>query len=181
MEDADRRTLQLNRVFLVKNIANPDDIAEGLYSREIFTEGMKDEIEVNNKNVQEWMNFIYNHQSSRLYDSWGCNMVVSLRLVEAENFDWRLFRVSDHRLIEWFGFSCPNFDYLLWLNWAKPSHSFRVINTVIFIGRKHVTCSETISDVSLSCRVTTVMLSKGDNFNTATLPWEIGFWLILNV
>lgn len=46
MEDADRRTLQLNRVFLVKNIANPDDIAEGLYSREIFTEGMKDEIEV---------------------------------------------------------------------------------------------------------------------------------------
>lgn len=53
MEDADRRTLQLNRVFLVKNIANPDDIAEGLYSREIFTEGMKDEIEVNNKKVQE--------------------------------------------------------------------------------------------------------------------------------
>ena len=73
MEDADRRTLQLNRVFLVKNIANPDDIAEGLYSREIFTEGMKDEIEVNNKKVQEWMSFIYNHQSSCLYCSWGCN------------------------------------------------------------------------------------------------------------
>ena len=58
MEDADRRTLQLNRVFLVKNIANPDDIAEGLYSREIFTEGMKDEIEVNN-NKSSRMNELY--------------------------------------------------------------------------------------------------------------------------
>lgn len=46
MEDADRRALQLNRTFLVKNIANPDDVADGLFTFEIFTEGMKDEVEV---------------------------------------------------------------------------------------------------------------------------------------
>ncbi|XP_061163366.1 caspase-6-like [Saccostrea echinata] len=46
MDDKDRRTLQVNRTYLVKNIANPDDIAEELFSNEIFTEGMKDEIEV---------------------------------------------------------------------------------------------------------------------------------------
>lgn len=46
MEDADRRVLQVNRTFLVKNIANPDDVANELFSNEIFTEGMKDEVEV---------------------------------------------------------------------------------------------------------------------------------------
>ncbi|XP_062607321.1 caspase-6-like [Saccostrea cucullata] len=46
MDDTDRRTLQVNRTYLVKNIANPDDIAEELFSNEIFTEGMKDEVEV---------------------------------------------------------------------------------------------------------------------------------------
>jgi hypothetical protein len=46
MDDVDRRTLQLNRTYLVKNIANPDDVANGLFTFEIFTEGMKDEVEV---------------------------------------------------------------------------------------------------------------------------------------
>lgn len=46
MEDADRRVLQVNRTFLVKNIANPDDVANELFSNEIFTDGMKDEVEV---------------------------------------------------------------------------------------------------------------------------------------
>ena len=41
-------------------------------------------------------------------------------------------------------------------------------NTVIFIGRKHVTCRETIRDISLTCRVTNLMwVSKVDNFDTA--------------
>ena len=52
--------------------------------------------------------------------------------------------------------------------------------SVIFIGRQHVMCQETIGDVSLTCRVTTVMspfltLSKGDIFDTAYLPCEIGY------
>ena len=36
--------------------------------------------------------------------------LVSARLVEAEILDWRLFRVSDQRLIKWFGKSCPLFE-----------------------------------------------------------------------
>ena len=48
-------------------------------------------------------------------------LFVSVRLVEAENLDWRLFRVSDQRLIKWFGKSCHIFELSLHLNWAMPT------------------------------------------------------------
>ena len=41
--------------------------------------------------------------------------LVSVRLVEAENLDWRLFQVSDRRFIEWFGKSCRIFKLSLHL------------------------------------------------------------------
>ena len=47
--------------------------------------------------------------------------IVSVRLVEAENLDWRLFRVSDKKLIKWFGKSCRIFELGLHLNWAMPT------------------------------------------------------------
>ena len=34
---------------------------------------------------------------------------------------WRLFRVSDQRLIKWFGFFCPNFEFALRSNRAMLS------------------------------------------------------------
>ena len=45
----------------------------------------------------------------------------SVRLVEAENLDWCLFRVSDQRLIKWFGKSCRIFELSLHLNWVMPT------------------------------------------------------------
>ena len=47
--------------------------------------------------------------------------VVSARLVEAENSDWRIFRVLEERLINWFGKSCPIFELGLHLNWAMTT------------------------------------------------------------
>ena len=47
--------------------------------------------------------------------------LVSARLVEAENLNWRLFRVSDQRLIKCFGKSCRIFELSLHLNWAMPT------------------------------------------------------------
>ena len=44
-----------------------------------------------------------------------------MRLGEAENLDWRLFRVPDQRLIKWFGKSCRIFKLSLHLNWAMPN------------------------------------------------------------
>lgn len=46
MNDEDRRRLQTNRSFLVKNIENIEDINEELYSLDVFTEGMKCDVEV---------------------------------------------------------------------------------------------------------------------------------------
>ena len=45
--------------------------------------------------------------------------LVSARLVEAENLDWRLFRVADQKLIKWFGKSCYIFERGLHLNLTK--------------------------------------------------------------
>ena len=47
-------------------------------------------------------------------------LVVSVKLVQAKNLDWRLFRVSDQRLIKWFGKFCCIFELRLHLNWAMP-------------------------------------------------------------
>lgn len=46
MNDEDRRKLQTSRSFLVKNIENIEDINEELYTREVFTDGMKADVEV---------------------------------------------------------------------------------------------------------------------------------------
>ena len=48
-------------------------------------------------------------------------IIVSVRLVKAENLDWRLFRVSDQRLIKWFRKSCRIFELGLHLKWAMPN------------------------------------------------------------
>ena len=45
-------------------------------------------------------------------------LFVSARLVEAENLDWCLLRVSDERLIKWLKKSWPIFKLSLHLNWA---------------------------------------------------------------
>ena len=51
----------------------------------------------------------------------ACIFVVSGRLVEAENMDCRLFRVSVQRLIKWFEKSCPIFKLGLLLTPPIPS------------------------------------------------------------
>ena len=48
-------------------------------------------------------------------------VVISVRLVEAENLDWRLFQVSDQRLIKSIRRSCRTFELSLHLNWAMPT------------------------------------------------------------
>ena len=56
-------------------------------------------------------NFIYVH---------ACSLIVSVRHIEPENLDWRLFRISDQRLIKWFEKSCPRFELGFHLNLAMP-------------------------------------------------------------
>ena len=46
MNDEDRRSLQICRSFIVKNIENIEDITEELFSRDVFTESMKSDVEV---------------------------------------------------------------------------------------------------------------------------------------
>ena len=46
-------------------------------------------------------------------------ILLSVRLVEGERLDWRLFRVSDQSLVKWFGKSCPLFGFHL--NCAMPT------------------------------------------------------------
>ena len=46
MNDEDRRSLQISRSFIVKNIENIEDITEELFSRDVFTESMKSDVEV---------------------------------------------------------------------------------------------------------------------------------------
>lgn len=46
MNEDDRRKLQTSRSFLVKNIENIEDINEELYTLDVFTEGMKADVEV---------------------------------------------------------------------------------------------------------------------------------------
>jgi hypothetical protein len=44
MNDEDRRSLQISRSFIVKNIENIEDITEELFSRDVFTESMKSDV-----------------------------------------------------------------------------------------------------------------------------------------
>ena len=46
MEQAHRRLLQTNRTKMISNIANPLDVVEKLFEKSIFTEAMKQEVEV---------------------------------------------------------------------------------------------------------------------------------------
>ena len=66
---------------------------------------------------------MYKHQRlKRCYTIYNMYLsIVSVRLVEAENLDWCLFRVSDQTLIKWFGKSCRIFELGFHLNWAMPN------------------------------------------------------------
>ena len=46
MDHAHRSILKRNRVDIIEGIANPIDVSEGLYSNGVFTESMKQEVEV---------------------------------------------------------------------------------------------------------------------------------------
>ena len=61
----------------------------------------------------ENVNILYNNGVKQV----ATCILVSVRFVEAENLDWRLFRVSDHR----FRKSSPIFGLGLHLNWAMQT------------------------------------------------------------
>lgn len=58
MNDEDRRKLQTSRSFLVKNIENIEDINEELYTREVFTDGMKADVEVQDTKEKKVRKFL---------------------------------------------------------------------------------------------------------------------------
>ena len=46
MDELHRRILRKNRTGLIENIAKPDDVNEKLYERQVFTESMRQDIQV---------------------------------------------------------------------------------------------------------------------------------------
>jgi len=48
MDPAHRQLLQQNRIFIISNMANPMQVADLLFERDVLTEGMRQEIEVHN-------------------------------------------------------------------------------------------------------------------------------------
>ena len=61
MDDEDRRSLQISRSFIVKNIENIEDITEELFSRDVFTESMKSDVEVldtKDKKVRKFLDIL---------------------------------------------------------------------------------------------------------------------------
>ena len=46
MDEADRKTLQRNRTKIVKDLHNIDEVNSKLFEKEVFNEGMREEVEV---------------------------------------------------------------------------------------------------------------------------------------
>jgi hypothetical protein len=64
MDDEDRRSLQISRSFIVKNIENIEEITEELYSRDVFTESMKNDVEVTYSATDSKQNYLHDSNFS---------------------------------------------------------------------------------------------------------------------
>ena len=79
------------------------------------------DLEIHNKYTCTFESLLYIYVGSYMH-------LISAWLVEAENLDWCLFRVSDQRLIKSFVKSCPKFqlDMLLKLHLAYLPNFFSI-------------------------------------------------------
>ena len=76
---------------------------------------------INKKHKPIAAGYINLELKKKLWELVTSYVIVSARLVEAENFDWRLFRVSGHRLIKWFGVFARTLIFCC--DWTKPRWS----------------------------------------------------------